>query len=1123
MVPANTGAGMSARGGALRLVQHEPREVRRAHALGLISVREDPDSLQLRHLGVRAAALEVGAEEHVGVDLLLVPDADGAPAAEDDAVARDERIPRPGAALACRCVGAPDQLERVPAQAALPGEIHVRRAVAVPGDAFVAAAGQDQRAPAEAQGAHSAAQFVRHFGEQRHRLQRRVVDAADEPALRLRHVPVVIARPGVALEHLELAQIDRVPAQRYVASRSPLFSANRPVRASRRSVTQGGERERDRNDATHGSAAVCCGSGEVNADLREHGNPQVALQNGEQHPDCYPEHQLPQTQRGHGVHLVPLGCAIPGADSRLPAGRTLATQVARNLLEARLDGVDYCTNAARPGEVRVHDEPEVLEIDRGVGKDPPQVALGVPDVTGQGADPDPQGDGAQERERVVRAQHEPGVRRFLAGDPRSAQRSHFQHHDVVSCKSASRCGPRVRGEIAARRVRRLGDPGDAARDEFAALRPEVAERDVGFAAGEVESSRPRREVHPDLGMDLVERPHGGKDHDLPQHLGGGEADDARELAIGAEGALLDQHRCLFHLLGGGADAFAGLGQDQPVRRALEELRPEIVLERGKPAADGCVVDPQLPRRRGQGPRAAQLQEVPEIAPVRHAMHCCMDEKQTCAGSRSACRASMQGRRREECSMAAALISSLQSGVPAVRNASHSRWTLVTTSFGLSMALLDTTAVNVAVPSIQAGLRTDVLGLSWVIDGYTLTLASLLLVAGGLGDRLGAKRLFPAGLGVFTAAAAACGFAPGLATLVLARILQGAGAAMFLPSSLAILREAYPRPKERAQAIGIWSALTAIAGACGPLFGGAMIASLGWRSIFLLNVPVGIVAVAMVLRFVRTSPAGAHRGFDLPAQMTGALALALLAWALIERSAFGWSSPRILLALAAAVAAALGFVYLEHRSASPLLPLQLFANRTFSSTASAALLYAGGFFGSVFVFSMYFQGLRGDSPLDAGLHTTAITVSFGLTSIAGGRFAGRYGTRGPILAGLSLLAAGAFVFAGLPEVAPFWIVSLPLVLIGVGAGLVAPSMNAAILASVPAALSGIGAGVLNASRQVGTALGVAVFASLFHGSAPMSAVRTSLLWAGVLYLAALALSLRARPHVPAAAALEVVDH
>src|SRR3954463_10492990 len=236
--------------------------------------------------------------------------------------------------------------------------------------------------------------------------------------------------------------------------------------------------------------------------------------------------------------------------------------------------------------------------------------------------------------------------------------------------------------------------------------------------------------------------------------------------------------------------------------------------------------------------------------------------------------------------------------------------------------------------------------------------------------------------------------------------------MFLPSSLAILREAYPQPKERAQAIGIWSALTAIAGACGPLFGGAMIASLGWGSIFLFNVPVGIVAGGGGLRFVRTSPAGAHRGFDLPAQMTGALALALLAWALIERSAFGWSSPRILLALAAAVAAPSGFFSLERRSAGPLLPLQLFANRTFSATASAALLYAGGFFGSVLVLSIYFQDLRGDSPLRAGLHMAAITISFGLTSVVAGRFAGHYGTRTPILLGLSLLASGATLFASL---------------------------------------------------------------------------------------------------------------
>ena len=378
------------------------------------------------------------------------------------------------------------------------------------------------------------------------------------------------------------------------------------------------------------------------------------------------------------------------------------------------------------------------------------------------------------------------------------------------------------------------------------------------------------------------------------------------------------------------------------------------------------------------------------------------------------------------------------------------------------------------------------------------------------------------------ASAACGFAPGLRTLVFARVVQGAGAALFMPASLAILREAYPHAKERAHAIGIWSGLTAIAGACGPLFGGAMVASLGWRSIFLLNVPVGLVAVPMVVRFVRPSRAGVRRGFDLPAQVTGALALAALTWALIERSAFGWSSPRILLALAAAVGGILGFVFLERRSSNPILPLQLFANRTFSATASAALLYAGAFFGSVLVFSIYFQDLRGDSPIRAGLHMAAITVSFGITSIAAGRFAGRYGTRAPILSGLTSLAIGAWIFASLPQATPFAVVTVPLVLIGVGAGLVAPAMNAAILASVPAALSGIGAGVLNASRQVGTALGVAVFASLFHARSPMAAVRISLIASGVLYVLALALSLRAHGQAPAGAPgevhlLEVIDH
>src|SRR5262249_35246649 len=169
-----------------------------------------------------------------------------------------------------------------------------------------------------------------------------------------------------------------------------------------------------------------------------------------------------------------------------------------------------------------------------------------------------------------------------------------------------------------------------------------------------------------------------------------------------------------------------------------------------------------------------------------------------------------------------------------------RWTLVAASFGLGMAILDVTAVNVAVPAIQSSLGSDVRGLSWVIDGYTLSFASLLLLAGGLGDRPGARRVFAAGLALFTVASGLCGAAPNLPLLIVARVLQGAGAALFMPSSLSILRQAYPEERERARAIGTWSALTSIAGASGPLLGGLLVDSVGWRSIFLINVPVGVV-------------------------------------------------------------------------------------------------------------------------------------------------------------------------------------------------------------------------------------------------------------------------------------------
>jgi MFS transporter, DHA2 family, methylenomycin A resistance protein len=440
-----------------------------------------------------------------------------------------------------------------------------------------------------------------------------------------------------------------------------------------------------------------------------------------------------------------------------------------------------------------------------------------------------------------------------------------------------------------------------------------------------------------------------------------------------------------------------------------------------------------------------------------------------------------------------------------------RWTLVATSFGLGMALLDVTAGNVAVPSIQRDLGTGIGGLSWVIDGYTLTFASALLLAGGLGDRLGARRVFASGLVLFTLASLLCGVAPTIGLLISARMLQGLGAALFMPSSLALLARAYPDPRERARAIGFWSALTAIAGGSGPLVGGLLTSTLGWRSIFLVNLPLGIAGLLLTARFVRPTPATGARTLDLPAQLVAALSLGAVTWALVERGERGWGAPVVLGPLLAGIAGLALFIRMESTAAEPMLPPRLFRHRTFSTTSAGALLYAAAFFGGLLVLSLFFQRVRGESAALTGLHLSAITVSFCLASILGGKLAARHGPRPTILTGLVMLSTGAFGLSLATAGSSFGILAPLLSLLGLGAGLVAPPMNAAILASVEPELAGIGSGVLNAGRQIGTALGVAVFASLFVGGRdPVHAVQLSMLGAGVLYLASAAVVALGRP-------------
>ena len=445
------------------------------------------------------------------------------------------------------------------------------------------------------------------------------------------------------------------------------------------------------------------------------------------------------------------------------------------------------------------------------------------------------------------------------------------------------------------------------------------------------------------------------------------------------------------------------------------------------------------------------------------------------------------------------------------SSSDPRWTLVATSFGLGMALLDVTAGNVAVPSIQKDLGTGIAGLSWVIDGYTLAFASALLLAGGLGDRLGARRVFASGLVLFTLASLLCGMAPTAGLLIGARVLQGLGAALFMPSSLALLARAYPDARERAHAIGFWSALTAIAGGSGPLVGGLLTSTLGWRSIFLVNLPLGIAGVVLTARFIRPTPVSGSRSLDLPAQLVAALSLGSVTWALVERGERGWGAPLVIAALVAGLCGLALFVRMESTAAEPMLPPRLFRHRTFSATSAGAVLYAAAFFGGFLVLSLYFQRVRGEAAALAGLHISAITVTFCVASILGGKLAGRHGPRPTILAGLFLLASGAFGLSFATVGSSFRVLGPLLSLLGLGAGLVAPPMNAAILASVEPGLAGIGSGVLNAGRQIGTALGVAVFASLFAADrAPIRAMQLAMLGAGVLYLAAAAVVALGRP-------------
>jgi len=425
--------------------------------------------------------------------------------------------------------------------------------------------------------------------------------------------------------------------------------------------------------------------------------------------------------------------------------------------------------------------------------------------------------------------------------------------------------------------------------------------------------------------------------------------------------------------------------------------------------------------------------------------------------------------------------------------------LTVAMLGFFIITLDASIVNVALPAVSRDLHTGVTGLQWVVDGYVLVFAALLLSAGSLSDRIGARRAYAVGVLVFTAASLACGLAPNLATLVTARLVQGAGAAMMMPSSLSLLRETYPDLVQRGRALAFWSLGGAVAGASGPIVGGAL-TLVDWRLIFFINLPAGLATLA-VLRRVARSPRRPVP-VDVIGQVAAIAAMGALTYAVIEAGAAGFTAPKVLAAFTLTLIAVLVFLTAQARARHPMVPLDLLRSRPVVIASATGFAFLGGFSGMVFVYSLYLQDARGLSSFDTGLVFVPMAIVSGLTSLIAARVAERFGPRLPIIGGMAFMGIGLIALAAVPTDLPAWATMLLMLPVGITGPLAIPASTAVLLQSVPAHRSGIASGVFNTSRQIGTALAVAVFGALLAQRAHLDrGLRESLLIAAAFVLLA----------------------
>jgi EmrB/QacA subfamily drug resistance transporter len=402
--------------------------------------------------------------------------------------------------------------------------------------------------------------------------------------------------------------------------------------------------------------------------------------------------------------------------------------------------------------------------------------------------------------------------------------------------------------------------------------------------------------------------------------------------------------------------------------------------------------------------------------------------------------------------------------------------LLTMCFALAMAMLDNTVVNVALPTISRELGAGVSELQWIVDGYVLAFASLLLTGGIAGDRYGRKRMFLLGLSTFTAASALCGLSQSTGQLIAARALQGAGAALLMPGTLSIITVTFP-PHERARAIGLWAGMSAFALALGPTVGGLMVEHLGWQSVFFLNVPIGIVAFITASRTVSESTSEVTRELDLTGLLLGSAALFFATYGLIEANQRGWGDQQILASLAASAVLGVAFLLFEEWSPKAMLPLRLFKIPAFSAGNTVAFSVSLGMFATFFFLSLYLQLIRGYTAFEAGLRFLPMTAMIIVTAPNAGRYASRHGSRIPMTYGLILAGSGLLILSRLSVDTPYLAMLPVFVMMGHGMGATMAPMTAAVMNAVGHERAGLGSAMTNTSREVGGVFGIALLGTI----------------------------------------------